>query len=80
VKPEYPPEAAAQKLHGTVVLQAIIGRDGQVEDLKIVRGYFLLGKAAIAAVKQWHFQPYNVNGHATQTQTVITIDFDNPSS
>ncbi len=79
VKPEYPPEAAAQKLHGTVVLQAIIGRDGQVEDLKIVRGYFLLGKAAIAAVKQWHFQPYSVNGRAAQTQTVITIDF-NPAS
>jgi protein TonB len=80
VKPEYPPEALAQKLHGTVVLQAIIGRDGRIEDLKIIRGYFVLGKAAIAAVKQWRFQPYSVNGRAAQTQTVITVDFNSPTS
>ena len=80
VKPEYPSEALAQKLHGTVVLQAIVGRDGRIEDLKIVRGYFVLGKAAVAAVKQWRFQPYSVNGHAAQTQTVITIDFNYPAS
>jgi TonB family protein len=74
----YPPEAAAQKLHGAVVLQARVGRDGNVEDLKIVRGYFVLGKAAIAAVKQWHFQPYTLNGHPAATQTQITINFTYP--
>jgi TonB family protein len=78
VNPVYPPEALAQKLHGPVVLQAVIGRDGSVEDLKIVRGYFVLGRAAIAAVKQWRFQPYSVNGHAAATQTVITINFSYP--
>jgi protein TonB len=78
VNPVYPPEAAAQKLHGAVVLQARVGRDGNVEDLKIVRGYFVLGKAAIAAVKQWHFQPYTLNGHAAATQTQITINFTYP--
>jgi TonB family protein len=78
VNPVYPPEAAAQKLHGAVVLQARVGRDGNVEDLKIVRGYFVLGKAAIAAVKQWHFQPYTLNGHPAATQTQITINFTYP--
>jgi len=78
VNPVYPPEALAQKLHGPVVLQAVIGRDGSVEDLKLVRGYFLLGRAAIAAVKQWRFQPYSANGHASATQTVITINFSYP--
>jgi TonB family protein len=78
VDPVYPAEAAAQKLHGPVVLQALVGRDGSVEDLKIVRGYFILGRAAIAAVKQWRFQPYNVNGHAASTQTMITINFSGP--
>ena len=78
VNPIYPPEALAQKLHGPVVLQAVIGRDGSVEDLKIVRGYFVLGRAAIAAVKQWRFQPYSANGHASATQTVITINFSYP--
>jgi len=78
VDPVYPPEAAAQKLQGPVVLQAMIGRDGSVVDLKIVRGYFVLGRAAIAAVKQWHFQPYVLNGHPAETQTVLTINFSRP--
>jgi len=78
VNPVYPPEALAQKLHGAVVLQALVGRDGSVEDLKIVRGNFVLCRAAIAAVKQWRFQPYSQNGHAAATQTVITIDFNAP--
>jgi TonB family protein len=78
VNPVYPPEALAQKLHGPVVLQAVIGRDGTVEDLKLVRGYFVLGRAAIAAVKQWRFQPYSSNGHPSATQTVITINFSYP--
>jgi protein TonB len=78
VNPVYPPEAEAQKLHGAVVLQAQVGRDGSVEDLKIVRGNFVLCRAAIAAVKQWRFQPYTLNGHAAATQTVITINFSYP--
>jgi TonB family protein len=78
VNPIYPPEALPQKLHGQVVLQAMIGRDGTVVDLKIVRGYFVLGKAAIAAVKQWQFQPYTINGHPASTQTVITVNFTYP--
>lgn len=78
VEPAYPRDAAAQKLHGPVVLEAVIGRDGSVEDLKIVRGYFVLSRAAIAAVKQWRFQPYMVNGRAAQTQTTLTINFARP--
>lgn len=78
VNPVYPPEALAQKLHGSVVLQAVVGRDGGIEDLKLVRGNFILGRAAIAAVKQWQFQPYSLNGHAASTQTTITINFSYP--
>lgn len=75
VDPVYPAAGMAQKLQGAVVLQAVIGRDGTVEDVKIVRGYFVLGRAAIAAVKQWRFQPYTINGHAASTQTTLTINF-----
>jgi TonB family protein len=76
----YPQEALAQKLHGIVILQATIGRDGAVDDLKIVRGNFILCKAAIAAVKQWRFQPYTVSGRAAQVQTYITVNFTAPTS
>jgi TonB family protein len=79
-EPAYPTEALAQKLHGSVVLQAKIGRDGKIEDLKIVRGYFVLGKAAIAAVKQWRFQPYLLNGRPAETQTTLTVTFSVPAS
>ena len=75
VAPVYPSEAAAQKLHGPVILQATIGRDGAVEDLKILRGSFVLSKAAIAAVKHWRFQPYTINGHPAEIQTLLTINF-----
>ncbi len=78
VDPVYPTAGMAQKLHGVVVLQAVIGRDGSVEDVKIVRGYFALGRAAIAAVKQWRFQPYTINGRAASTQTTLTINFTSP--
>ena len=80
VNPMYPTEALSQKLQGPVVLQLSVGRDGTVQDLKLVRGYFVLGKAAIAAVKQWRFKPYIVNGRAMETQTVITINFSYPPS
>ena len=78
VNPAYPSEGLTQKLHGPVVLQARVGRDGSVEDLKIVRGNFVLSRAAIAAVKQWRFQPYILNGRAAATQTTITINFSYP--
>jgi TonB family protein len=78
VNPTYPAAGLAQKLHGPVVLQAVVGRDGSVEDLKIVRGNFVLAQAAIAAVKQWRFQPYTQGGHAASTQTVITLNFSYP--
>ncbi len=78
VNPSYPPEALAQKLHGTVVLQVMVARDGSVQDVKMVRGYFVLAQAAIAAVKQWRFAPFALNGHAAATQTAITINFSYP--
>lgn len=78
VTPAYPPEAIAQKLQGPVVLQVAIARDGSVQDVKLVKGYFVLAKTAIAAVKQWRFKPYSVNGRPLETQTVITINFTYP--
>lgn len=80
VNPVYPPEALPQKLQGAVVLQVAIGRDGSVQELKLVRGYFVLAKAAIAAVKQWRFKPSVSGGHPVEAQTVITVNFGYPPS
>lgn len=78
VAPVYPPEALAQKLQGAVVLQTVIARDGTVQDVKILRGYFLLGRAAVAAVRQWRFHPYVLDGRPLETKTVITVNFTYP--
>ena len=80
VDPVYPPQAIQQRMDGPVVLQVWVGKDGLIRDVKLVRGYFVLGRVAVEAVKQWRFKPYSVNGKsATDFQTYITINFKLPS-
>ncbi|HST12233.1 MAG TPA: TonB family protein [Terriglobales bacterium] len=79
VDPDYPQQAMAQRLDGPVILQASIGRDGTVRDLKLVKGYFVLAKAAFDAVKQWRFKPYSPNGKAIDFQTTLTVNFKYPN-
>lgn len=78
VAPTYPEQAVRSGLQGPVVLQAWIARDGTIRDLKLVRGYLVLGQAAYRAVKQWRYKPYLLNGRAVEAQTFITIDFKLP--
>ncbi len=78
VLPNYPEQAVKARLQGPVVLQAWIGRDGSIQDLKLVRGSLLLGQAAYRAVKQWRYQPYLVNGRAVEAETFVTVDFRLP--
>lgn len=79
VEPDYPAQALPQRLEGPVVLQAWISKDGSVRDLKLTKGYFILGRAAIEAVKQWRFKPYTPNGQTSDFQTTITLSFKYPS-
>ena len=78
VLPHYPEQAIRARLQGPVVLQAWIGRDGTIQELKLIRGSLLLGQAAYQAVKQWRYQPYLVNGRAVEAQTLVTVDFKLP--
>ena len=78
VEPNYPPQAVRAGLQGPVVLRAWIGKDGRIEDVKLIRGSFLLGEAAYRAVKQWRYKPYLLNGQAVETQTYVTVDFRLP--
>jgi len=79
VDPDYPAQALQQKLDGPVVLQAWIAKDGTVRDLKLVKGYFVLGRVAIDAVRQWRFKPYTQNGKSIDFQTSITVNFRYPN-
>jgi len=79
VDPQYPAQAVSQRLEGVVVLQAWVAKDGTVRDLKLLKGYFALGRAAIDAVRQWRFKPYTQNGQAVDFQTSITLSFHHPN-
>jgi TonB family protein len=77
-QPSYPERALKAGLQGSVVLEALIGTDGVIHDLKLLSGPLLLGKAACDAVKQWRYKPLLRNGHAVEAQTLVTINFKLP--
>ena len=71
----YPLLDASTRVQGSVVLQALIGADGSIQDLRVVTGPAILGSAARQAVLGWRFKPYMENGHAVETQATITVNF-----
>ena len=75
VTPQYPPLARAARVQGSVVLQAVIGKDGAIQNLKLVSGHPMLAPAAIEAVKQWKYKPYFLNGDPVEVDTQITVNF-----
>lgn len=75
VRPEYPLLARQMKVQGSVVLDAMIGKDGGIQDLHVVQGPTILADAAREAVRQWRFKPYLQDGQAVETQAHITVNF-----
>ncbi|HLW85880.1 MAG TPA: TonB family protein [Candidatus Sulfotelmatobacter sp.] len=75
VEPDYPEPAREQQVQGAVVLDVHIGQDGAVQDIKLVSGDPLLADAAVAAVKQWRFQPRSIDGAPAEMQTRVTLNF-----
>jgi periplasmic protein TonB len=75
VQPQYPPLAVQTRTQGVVVLRAVISRDGNIENLRLLSGPPMLVKAAIDAVRQWHYQPYYLNHEAVEVETQITVNF-----
>jgi len=75
VDPSYPLLAKQMKVQGSVVLQAIIGASGNIEDLRVVSGPSILSDAARQAVRQWRFKPYYQEGQPVETEARITVNF-----
>lgn len=75
VSPEYPPIAKTAHVSGTVILHAIIGKDGGIRELQYVSGPPLLMKSALDAVKQWRYKPTMLNGEAVEVDTTIDVVF-----
>jgi protein TonB len=74
-RPEYPPLAKMARIQGKVVLEAIISRDGTIQDLKVVSGHPLLVKSALEAVQRWRYQPTLLNGEPVEVITEVEVNF-----
>jgi TonB family protein len=80
VEPEYPPEARAGHIQGSVVLDVEVLGDGKVGNVGILTGDPLLAEAAVQAVKQWTYEPNVGDGRDIGSQTRVTITFTLPPS
>jgi protein TonB len=75
VQPGYPALAGSARVQGTVVLQAVISKDGSIENLRLISGHPMLAPAAIKAVQQWRYRPYILNNEPVEVETQITVNF-----
>jgi TonB family protein len=77
VEPQYSEEARKARYQGTVVLEAIVRRDGTVDIVRIVRSLgFGLDQNAINALKQWRFRPGMRNGEPVDISLNIEVNFN----
>lgn len=74
-KPVYPPLAKQARISGTVRFEAIISKDGTIQQLKVISGHPLLIPSAQEAVKNWKYRPTQLNGEAVEVQTTIDVNF-----
>jgi periplasmic protein TonB len=75
VKPSYPHTAIIMRVQGAVILEAIIDREGLIENLKVLTGHPLLVPAALEAVQQWRYRPTLLNGQPVEVVTQVTVNF-----
>ena len=73
--PDYPPLALEKNLQGRVVLQALIGKDGSIQDVMLLSGPPLLASAVLDVVRRWHYTPFYRNGQPVEMPTRITVEF-----
>jgi TonB family protein len=79
VAPVYPPQALQAHKQGTVVLAATVAEDGTVHDIKVVEGPEIFANSAVEALKQWRYQPFQLDGKPVKNEIRINVDFKFPS-
>jgi len=74
-QPTYPALARSARIQGIVVLQAVISKQGTIENVTVLTGHPMLIPAAIDAVRQWRYRPYILNNELVEVETQITVNF-----
>jgi TonB family protein len=77
--PAYPDAAKAQGIQGTVMMRAIISKNGTVGHLQVIDGDPLLRAAATEAVSRWRYRPYTLDGSPVEVATTVRVDFRLPN-
>ena len=75
VEPVYPLLARQARIQGVVKLSSVINKDGKVQRLEVIHGHPLLVPSALAAVKQWEYDPTLLNNEAVEIVTQIDVTF-----
>ena len=75
VTPVYPEEAKKAQITGKVQLEAVIGKSGEVENLKVIYGPKELQPSALDAVRQWTYKPFLLNGAPVEVKTTIDVTY-----
>jgi TonB family protein len=78
VEPVYPEQAREKHIQGDVVLDVVVGKNGDVQRLTLISGDPALASAASDAVRQWRFKPYELNGKAVAFSTRVSVEFRLP--
>jgi len=77
IKPRYTPQALRDKIEGTVWLEIVVTADGSVGDIRVLRSLDVgLDKEAIAAVRQWRFEPGRLGLDAVSVAVTVAMDFN----
>jgi TonB family protein len=77
VNPSYPETSRRNHVSGSVILKARIGTDGHIHSLKVISTPDAdLAIASLAAVRQWIYKPYLLNGEPVNVDTQITVNFN----
>lgn len=76
VRPVLPPAALQANVRGVVILEIVVGADGSVTDAKVLRSIPLLDQAALDTVKQWRYEPTQMNGRAVPVILTVTVAFE----
>ena len=75
VEPVYPPDAVADRIEGTVVVEATVDEQGHVEHVKVLRSIGPLDQAAINAVMQWRYSPLRVSDQPARFILTVNVSF-----
>jgi TonB family protein len=73
--PAYPRLARLAHMQGEVVMQAIVSREGTIENVRVIKGHRLLRGAATNAVRTWRYRPFEIAGQPVKVATIISVDF-----